>query len=192
MTGTPVASLASTNRGLLPVGGRSVRLRDVTLADAEMLERWDLEREPDNFNNLGQPRRELPRDVLAAGPLRDGTRGRLIVERLEDRAPLGSVSWHVRRYGLNPESSCFNIGIELLPEARGHGYGTEAQRLLADWLFAASDINRVEASTDIDNLPEQRSLTKAGFRREGVTRGCQWRAGAYHDMVTFARVRSDS
>jgi len=191
VTDTPVASLTSTNRGVLPTEGRSVRLRDVTLADAEMLELWHLEREPDSFNNLGQPRRELPRDVLAAGPLRDESRGRLIVERLEDRAPLGSVSWHVRRYGPNPESSCFNIGIELLPDARGHGYGTEAQRLLADWLFAASDINRVEASTDIDNLPEQRSLTKAGYTREGVTRGCQWRAGAYHDMVTFARVRSD-
>jgi RimJ/RimL family protein N-acetyltransferase len=191
VTDTPVASLTSTNRGVLPVEGRLVRLRDVTLADAEMLERWDLEREPDSFNNLGQPRRELPRDVLAAGPLRDEARGRLIVERLEDRAPLGSVSWHVRRYGPNPESACFNIGIELLPDARGHGYGTEAQRLLADWLFAASDINRVEASTDIDNLPEQRSLTKAGFGREGVTRACQWRAGAYHDMVTYARVRSD-
>jgi RimJ/RimL family protein N-acetyltransferase len=191
MTDTSVHGMTSTNRGRLPTEGRLVRLRDVVLEDAEMLDRWHDEREPGSFNDLGQPRRPTPRDVLAAGPLRDETRGTLIVERLEDRAPLGSVSWHVRRYGPNPESSCFNIGIELLPAARGHGYGTEAQRLLADWLFAASDINRVEASTDIENLPEQRSLTKAGFACEGVTRGCQWRAGAYHDMVTYARVRSD-
>jgi RimJ/RimL family protein N-acetyltransferase len=183
--------MTSTNRGRLPAEGRSVRLRDVSLEDAEMLDRWYAEREPGSFNDFGQPHRPTPRDVLAAGPLRDETRGTLIVERLEDGTPLGSVSWHVRRYGPNQESSCFNIGIELLPAARGHGYGTEAQRLLADWLFAASDINRVEASTDIDNVPEQRSLAKAGFAREGVTRGCQWRAGAYHDMVTFARVRSD-
>ena len=94
-------------------------------------------------------------------------------------------------YGPNPESQCFNFGIELLAWARGHGYGTEAQRLLADWLFASSEVNRVEASTDIDNLPEQRSLEKAGFVRDGVMRGSQFRAGAYHDMITYSRIRSD-
>jgi RimJ/RimL family protein N-acetyltransferase len=183
--------LTSTSRGRLPVEGRSVRLRDVTPADAEMLDRWYAEREPGSFNDFGQPHKTTPRDVVAAGPLRDEMRGTLIVERLEDRIPIGSVSWHVRRYGPNPESACFNVGIELLPDARGHGYGTEAQRLLADWLLSASDVNRVEASTDVENLAEQRSLTKAGFTSEGTTRGCQWRAGTYHDMVTYARLRTD-
>ena len=78
-----------------------------------------------------------------------------------------------------------------MPAERGHGYGTEAQTLLAAWLFAATNTNRVEAQTDIDNLPEQRSLEKAGFTREGVTRGSQFRAGAFHDLVMYSRIRSD-
>ena len=78
---------------------------------------------------------------------------------------------------------CWNIGIDLIPEGRGQGYGTEAQRLLADYLFAATEVNRVEASTDVENLPEQRSLEKAGFIREGVVRGAQFRAGTYHDLM---------
>ena len=191
MTDTAFASLTSTTRGRLPVQGRSVRLRDVSLADADMLERWYAEREPGSFNDLGQPHKPLPRDVLASGPLRDEQRGTLIVERLDDGTPIGSVSWHVRRGGPNLESQYLNFGIELLPWARGHGYGTEAQRLLGDWLFAASDVNRVEASTDVDNVPEQRSLEKAGYVREGIQRGSQYRAGAYHDMVTYAQVRAD-
>jgi RimJ/RimL family protein N-acetyltransferase len=191
VTETTLPSLTSTYRGRPPHIGRTVRLRDVTLADAAMLDDWYAQREPGSFNDFGQPHKPVPRDVLAAGPLRDEQRGTLIVERLEDGAPLGSVSWHVRRYGPNIESACFNFGIELLSWARGHGYGTEAQRLLADWLFLASDINRVEASTDVENLPEQRSLEKAGFLREGVQRGCQFRAGAYHDTITYARVRRD-
>ena len=190
-TETDVVSLTSTARGRLPHTGRTVRLRDVTLADADMLDAWFDQREPGSFNDFGQPHRPTPRDALAARPLRDEQRGTLIVERLEDSAPIGTVSWHVRRYGPTSESQCFNFGIELLAWARGHGYGTEAQRLLADWLFLASDVNRVEASTDVDNLPEQRSLDKAGFVREGVQRGCQFRAGAYHDMITYSRVRSD-
>jgi RimJ/RimL family protein N-acetyltransferase len=181
----------STARGVLPVAGRLVRLRDVTLADADILEAWLDQREPDSFNNLGQPRKSMPRDVLAAGPLRDDRRGTVIVERLDTGAPVGTLSWHVAGYGPNPESQCFNLGIELLAAARGQGYGSEAQRLLADWLFGASEVNRVEASTDIENLPEQHALEKAGFTREGAARGSQFRAGAYHDILIYSRLRSD-
>ena len=52
-------------------------------------------------------------------------------------------------------------------------------------------VNRVEASTDSANLAEQRSLEKAGYIREGVARGSQFRAGAYHDLVTYSRLRGD-
>ena len=82
-------------------------------------------------------------------------------------------------------------GIELIPEARGHGYGSEAQAQLAAYLFATSDVNRVEAATDLENVAEQRSLEKAGFRREGVLRGSQFRAGRYHDLVYYAILRED-
>ena len=101
---------------------------------------------------------------------------------MADGRPIGTVGWHREMYGPNPESSAYNFGIELIPEARGHGYGTEAQALLVDYLFANSYFYRVEASTDVSNLAEQRSLEKAGLRREGVTRGAQFRAGAYHDF----------
>lgn len=180
-----------TRGGVLPVAGRLVRLRDVTMGDADLLETWLDQREPDSFNNLGQARKSMPRDVIAAGPLRDDRRGTLIVERLDTGAPIGSLSWHVVGYGPNGASQCFNLGIELLAAARGQGYGTEAQRLLADWLFGASEINRVEASTDIENLPEQRALEKAGYTRDGVIRGSQFRAGGFHDLVLYSRLRSD-
>lgn len=183
----------STVSGKLPIEGRLVRLRDVALADADMLDDWRINKERGGFNDLGQATKPTPRDVLVAGKgLRDERRGTLICERLEDGAPIGSLSWHATGYGPNPESQCFNIGIELLTAARGKGYGTEAQRLLTDWLFAASDVNRVEATTDIENLPEQRALEKAGFTREGALRGSQFRAGAHHDMVVYSRLRADA
>ncbi len=94
-------------------------------------------------------------------------------------------------YGPSPMSDAWQIGIELVPEGRGQGFGTEAQRLVADYLFATSEVNRVEASTDVDNRPEQRSLEKAGYSREGVARGAQFRGGAYHDLVYYARLRED-
>jgi len=166
-----------------------VRLRDITLADADLLDAWDDQRSA--FNDFDLPRDPTDRDTLARGPLRNERNGQLMVELVADGRPIGTVGWHREMYGPNAESSAYNFGIELIPEARGQGYGTEAQALLVDYLFATTDIHRVEASTDVDNHREQRSLEKAGLRREGVMRGAQFRAGAYHDLVVFALLRED-
>jgi RimJ/RimL family protein N-acetyltransferase len=69
--------------------------------------------------------------------------------------------------------------------------GAAAQRLLADQLLSQSGANRVEADTDVGNIAEQRALERAGFTREGVVRGAQWRRGAWHDRVLYGRLRSD-
>jgi RimJ/RimL family protein N-acetyltransferase len=123
--------------------------------------------------------------------LRNEHNGQLIVELAADGTPIGTVSWHQVMYGPNPESAAWNIGISLIPAFRGKGYGTEAQRQLATYLFETTDVNRVEASTDAENLPEQRSLEKAGFTREGVQRMAQYRAGGYHDLIVYCRLRDD-
>lgn len=175
----------------LPVVGRLVQLRDCTLADADLLDEWNASRDS-GFNDFGLPRDSISREALAAGPFRNERNGTLIVTVLETGANIGTVSWHQVNYGPGPASQCWNMGIDLVPEGRGRGYGTEAQRLLADYLFEATPVNRVEASTDVENVPEQRSLEKAGFQREGIVRGSQFRAGTHHDLVVFARLRSDA
>lgn len=173
----------------LPIEGALVRLRDCTLADADLLDYWTSRRDG-GFNDLGA-REPTPRDVLARGPLRNERNGTLIVEVIGSDEPIGTVGWHSVHYGPPPMSHAWNIGIDLAPEGRGKGYGSEAQRLLAEYLFAATDVNRVEASTDVENIAEQRALEKAGFVREGVQRGSQFRWGTYHDLVTYSRLRGD-
>ena len=115
----------------------------------------------------------------------------VIVERVADGRAIGTIGWHQVRYGPNDPSRAWNLGIALIPDGRGQGLGSEAQRLMADELFATTDVDRVEASTDVENIAEQRSLEKAGFTREGIQRGAQFRAGAYHDLMTYSRLRTD-
>ncbi len=103
----------------------------------------------------------------------------------------GYVSWHYVRRGPNSASRCPMIGIGLLPAARGRGIGRAAQRALAELFFTHTAVNRVEAHTDVDNIAEQRALEAAGFTREGLIRGAQWRDGAYRDGYLYAIVRSD-
>lgn len=169
--------------------GGLVRLRDATLADADLLDA--MVAEPGGFNDFGLAHGAVDRAALLAGPLRDERHGLLLVERVGNGRPAGIVSWHRVQYGPNAESACWNFGIDLVPEARGQGLGTEAQVLLVDYLFATTSVNRLEASTDVENIAEQRALEKVGLRREGVLRGSQFRAGLYRDLVQYALTRGD-
>ncbi|NHC14706.1 GNAT family N-acetyltransferase [Motilibacter deserti] len=165
-----------------------VRLRAVAEADVPTLDAWDQDPEhAGEWGDFGLPPRSHAELLRRNGAERGY--GFLVVE--VDAELAGSVSWHAVPYGPNPQSRAWNIGISLHPPYRGRGAGTRAQRLLADMLFATTDACRVEASTDVDNRPEQRALEKAGFTREGVLRGAQFRRGEWHDLVSYARLRND-
>ena len=90
-----------------------------------------------------------------------------------------------------PIAFSWAIGIGLAPECRGRGYGSVAQRVLARYLFAHTQVNRIEATTEITNVAEQRALEKAGFTREGILRGATFRQGRWHDQVIYSVLRDE-
>ncbi len=104
---------------------------------------------------------------------------------------LGQVSWHQVGWGRTRACAAWNVGIVLLPAARGRGAGAAALRLLVEHLFATEDLDRVEAATDVDNTAARRSLAAAGFREEGVVRGAQLRGGVRRDLVLCGLLRHD-
>ena len=103
----------------------------------------------------------------------------------------GIASWGAARRG-GPDGACWEIGVALLPEHRGRGFGVTAHRTLVDYLFAYTMANRIEAITDSENLAEQRTLEKVGFYREAVLRGAAFQNGGWRDLVMYARLRDDS
>ena len=165
-------------KGLPPV-----RLREVREVDGACLSELDgpeVKGEWDTYD-------DAPEEMLNGKNFNGGSR---IVE-LPDGTPIGTVSWIQTPHGPNQRSLAWVIGIVLHPKHRGQGLGASAQRILAEYLFQSSPANRVEASTDIENLAEQRSLALAGFTSEGVRRGALWRRGEWHDQVIFSRLRID-
>lgn len=101
--------------------------------------------------------------------------------------PVGELSAHAVWYGPTPGSRALNIGISLVESYRGIGIGAISQRFLAEELHRQG-IVRVEAGTDISNIPEQRSLAKAGFVYEGTARRAQCRSDGLHDLQVWAHV----
>jgi RimJ/RimL family protein N-acetyltransferase len=105
-------------------------------------------------------------------------------------AVLGIASWEARDRG-GPPGGCYEIGLALLPEFRGRGLGTAAQRVMVRHLFECTLAHRLEAQTDVDNIAEQVALERAGFLREGVRRGARFREGEWRDMLMFGLLRTD-
>jgi [ribosomal protein S5]-alanine N-acetyltransferase len=85
---------------------------------------------------------------------------------------------------------CLEVGAALLPEHRGHGVGTQAQRELVDYLLRYTTAHRLEAWTEAGNVAEQRVLERLGFEREGLLREVGWRDGAWRDAVVYALLRT--
>ena len=163
-------------------------LRLVAEADLPILER--LTQDPAStgeFAWLGWYKLTRYRRWWAENRLISDDIGVLMVVRGADR--LGFVSWY--KVPSTPGCYYWNIGIALLPEARGKGHGSQAQRMLAKYLFAHTTVQRIEAATEVGNVAEQRALEKAGFTREGVHRSVGWRDGAYRDGVWYSMLRTD-
>lgn len=163
-------------------------LRPVTEDDLAVLER--LTNDPDGTGPLewfGWSDPHIWRQRWMENGLAGSMGGTLMVVRGETAA--GFVTW--RRVPVTPISYCWEIGIRLAPEHRGQGVGTAAQRMIVRYLFAHSQVNRIQAATEDVNLAERRALEKAGFTREGVLRGIGFRAGAWRDGVLYSVLRAE-
>jgi len=163
------------------------RLRPARPDEAELVQAWRDDPQTE-FEIWGPPPPGISAEESLPTPHGSGA---LVITDGDDQ-PLGTLGWIQVLNGPNVGSIALNIGIALRPEFRGQGHGSRAQRMAAEYLFRTFPVHRVQASTDIDNVPEQKALERAGFSREGVLRGAQWRADRWHDLVLYARLRDDA
>jgi [ribosomal protein S5]-alanine N-acetyltransferase len=118
-----------------------------------------------------------------------GTDSAALAVVLADGTVAGIASWKAKHHGT--PGACYEIGLALLPEHRGHGLGTAAQRLLVDYLFKYTSAHRLEALTDAENIAERKALERIGFKREGVMRGVFFQHGTWRDHAVYGLLRED-
>lgn len=104
----------------------------------------------------------------------------LAVVRPTTNELLGAIGLETVKIGHGAAS----IGYWLAPEARGHGYITNAVRLLAQWGFDHLRLARIELITDPQNVASQRVAERCGFRQEGYLRS--------HMLIRHSGQRRDS
>ena len=82
-----------------------------------------------------------------------------------------------------------NLGYWVRSSATGRGVATEAARQVALFAFEATELNRLEILTAVENHASQRVAERLGAIREGVARSRLYLHGTAHDAVQYAIVR---
>jgi RimJ/RimL family protein N-acetyltransferase len=102
---------------------------------------------------------------------------------------LGGTGFHPRDW----EIGWFEIGYWLRASAEGHGYMTEAVRLVTDFLFEQLGAQRVEIRCDALNGRSAAVAKRLGFIQEARLRNIRQAAdGSIRDTLIFSLIPSDS
>jgi ribosomal-protein-alanine N-acetyltransferase len=83
------------------------------------------------------------------------------------------------------------ISCVLTSGERGKGYGSEATKLLVDYLFLSKTLIRIQAHTDARNMASQKTLQNVGFKKEGIIRKSVFARGEWRDRALFSILREE-
>ena len=112
-----------------------------------------------------------------------------IVER-KDGSKIGFiVHFHVLHLGTGTKQ--LEIGYSLVPSERGKGYGTEALKIMVDYLFLSKDAMRIQVQTDLRNVASQKIIEKVGFKKEGTLRKNFFMRGELRDCYIYSILREE-
>lgn len=137
-----------------------LQLRRIEAEDVQLLATWS--HNPAAYGDYLTPEKLSAGQLesqLQAGILWTESNKTFLVE-LRQGTPIGTVHYWMRPEA--PATAVIAVKIAL-PEERGKGYGTEAQKYLILFLFNRLDIKQVEMVTDVNNIAQQRCLQKLGF-----------------------------
>jgi diamine N-acetyltransferase len=170
--------------------GKKVRLRPIEREDLPRFVEWfadpevrrylliylpfSLAQEERWFENL-LGRLERQTDVLLAIETANGVH-------------IGNVGLH----SVDWKNRGAELGIAIGEKAYwNQGYGADAICTLLGLAFREMNLHRVFLRVDTDNARGIRCYEKAGFRREGISRGVVFKEGAYHDQYVMSILESE-
>lgn len=155
---------------------------DVLYRLAADLDTWE-ERGPSSPAPLTRAAYEAR--VAAADADRSDGNARFVIE--VDGEPVGTIGI----FSTEELTHHAEIGIALVPEARGRGIGTEAIRQVVEFAFVRRNLHRLHLQAIASNTGAIRAYEKVGFVHEGRQREHAWVRGAYEDIVLMGLLRSE-
>jgi len=93
---------------------------------------------------------------------------------------------------VTPRADRAELGIAIQDKSRWNsGYGTDAVRLVLEYGFEDLDLNRIELTTDEDNVRGRRCYEKCGFVEEGLLRQHRRVEGRFSNTIMMSVLREE-
>lgn len=109
------------------------------------------------------------------------------IERIHDQKYIGGCG--VNEVDWKNSNCC--VGIFLGKPYWSSGYGTEAMKILVNFIFKEMNLNRIYLNVYSFNNRAITSYKKAGFKIEGRLREHIFRFGSYHDEIIMGILRRE-
>lgn len=105
----------------------------------------------------------------------------------------GAVLGYVNFYRASHSYPGLEIGYRVFrPVDRGRGVMTEAVGLFVGYLFAAKQVERIQALTHPENKGSRKVLERCGFTMEGTLRRAHFNHGEFTDLVMYSILRNEA
>jgi ribosomal-protein-alanine N-acetyltransferase len=174
-----------------PLADRHVSLRDVAERDIPeiLIAHQD---DPELYVRIGLERppsaAELGRQAEEEATLRaTGAGARLAI--LEHHA--NELRGLVTVQDLDWANAVGELGIWVIPQARGRGLARAALRLASRWLFESCGLERVQLIIGPDNEPMLQAAQAAGFQQEALLRSYTRERGQRWDVKMLSLLPGD-
>lgn len=102
--------------------------------------------------------------------------------------PIGLVALRDNKM---PHNRNAELGIMIMPDHQGKGYGPEAVSWILDWAFTSQGLHRIELGTFDLNERAQKAYLGMGFVVEGRKREALYKAGRFWDIIIMGMLASE-
>lgn len=141
----------------------------------------------DITTNSLQESRESLREAIELN--KSGKVWRFCIARKENDVLIGGCGYDITAE--TPVGKVAYLGWFILPGFQNKGYVTEAAKRVLEFAFLQDNCVRVATGCYRDNIPTQKVMKKAGFRKEAEKIQAQWHDGQMKDRLEFAINRNE-
>jgi [ribosomal protein S5]-alanine N-acetyltransferase len=162
-----------------------IMLRPVSLNNAEDMFEYNSDEETTRFiydphTDLDQTKRMIA-NYYFKEPI-----GKYSIVLKDSNKMIGTVEFRVHDYNNSGE-----LGFTLNRHFWGHGYMTEAGKLILELAFPILDLDRVYAGHDVRNVASGRVLKRLGMTYEGTHRRDQKVKGVLTDTAYYSILKDE-
>lgn len=169
--------------------GNKTFLRPLEIGDISLYKKWYNDQEVNYWANGAWPLSTM----LGEGEIeeryflpRESSGRYIILNELE--VPIGTIGFREMNIPARSATLFVIIGEK---EYWGQGYGTDALKVLVDYLFLQWNLHRLTLDTWDGNHRAIRTYEKLGFKVEGCLRQARFVQGEYRDAIIMGLLRDE-